>query len=162
MGSDVDFVQDDHMTRQDFVEISQYFGELSSALHEAAEINKQIFDSLLSEGRLDRNAETGRSGRGSPAFHDSAGDEAVLLRVFDAIDSNSRFKETRATGGGSRLTVAGRDWSIQHEDYGLSRHLEVAMCLYLTILFFHIILLLVRSPRCSRNPRDAARVDRIE
>ncbi|KDQ28551.1 hypothetical protein PLEOSDRAFT_156293 [Pleurotus ostreatus PC15] len=150
---DVNHVQDHPMTRQDFVDISQYLGELSSAVHEAAEINKQIFDSLLSEVRTNLNATSpvGDSGRRFPAFAGSAGEEAVLLRVFDAIESNSQSKGTLERGAArSRLRAAGRDWSIHHEedyspsqdeeDHSPSRHLEVARCLYLLILFSHIIL----------------------
>ncbi|KAL4250891.1 hypothetical protein AB1N83_014494 [Pleurotus pulmonarius] len=150
------------MTRQDFVDISQYLGELSSAVHEAAEINKQIFDSLLSEVRMNLNAASpvGDSGCRFPAFAGSAGEEAVLLRVFDAIESNSQSKETRTKGAArSRLRAAGRNWSIHHEedyspsqseeDYGPSQHeedyspsqlLEVARCLYLLFLLSHIVL----------------------
>ncbi|KAF9498021.1 hypothetical protein BDN71DRAFT_1504438 [Pleurotus eryngii] len=86
---DVNHTQDHPMTRQDFIDISQYLGELSSAVHEAAEINKQIFDSLLSEVRMNLNAASpvGESGCRFPAFAGSAGEEAVLLRVFDAIES---------------------------------------------------------------------------
>ncbi|KAF9500289.1 hypothetical protein BDN71DRAFT_1502369 [Pleurotus eryngii] len=93
---DMNHVHDDSMTRQEFVEISQYLGELSSLLREAAEVNKQVFDSLLSEGRANHNAATPtqRSGRGSPAFAGSAIEEAVLLRVFDTVGSNRQSKQT--------------------------------------------------------------------
>lgn len=135
------------MTRQEFVDISQYLGELSSLLREAAEVNKQVLDSLLSEGRPDHNAvtPTQRSERGPPVSAGSAIEEAVLLRVFDAVGSNRQSKQTRAWRGARiRLQATGRDWSIHHEeDYGLYPLMETTTCLYLLILFFLVIIFLL-------------------
>lgn len=141
------YLKDDPMTRQEFLEISQYLGELSSLLREAAEVNKQVFDSLLSEGRPNHNTATPtqRFERGSPAFAGSANEEAILLRAFDAVGSSRQSKQTRAwRGARSRLQATGRDWSIHHEeDYGLYPLLEATTCLYLLILSFLIIVFLL-------------------
>ncbi len=92
-------------TRRDFVEMTRCIGDLSSAVQKTAEVNKRIFDLLLSEQAkanpgLPRRRSTSNSNNGGEGDYDADDDD----------DSPSAPRMTgppkRRKAGDNRLAVS--------------------------------------------------------